>query len=105
MDEIAALSTDPLAQDEISSGPVRFPTKCSASNRVKDLIAQTCEVDRASISDAGHLLAYGLDSVRAIDLLVSLEESFHVTIPEREAVRLKTVRDVIRCVEEKTSAR
>src|SRR4051794_6120052 len=103
MDEIAALSTDAAALDEISSGSFVAPSPREASRRVKDLIARTCEVDRAGIADAGHLLAYGLDSVRAVDLLVSLEESFRITITEREAIRLKTVRDVIRCIEEKTS--
>lgn len=101
MEEIAALSTETPVADEISSGPFVLPV-VAPRDRIKDLIARTCEVDRANIADTGHLLAYGLDSVRAIDLLVTLEETFRISIPEREAIKLKTVRDVIRCVEEKT---
>jgi acyl carrier protein len=102
MDEIAALTTDSPAADEISSGmPAMRPI--APSRRVKELIAQACEIDSTTIAESGQLLAYGMDSVRAIDLLVSLEETFRISIPERDAIRLRTVRDVIRCVEEKTS--
>ena len=61
---------------------------------VKRLLAETCAIDRATIRDDGRLIEYGLDSVRAMDFIISLEEAFGISIPDDAAAKMRTVGDV-----------
>lgn len=70
-------------------------------DEVKRLAADVCGVDAAAIRDEARLLDYGMDSVRAVDFIVRLEETFGISISETEAAKLRTFRDVIRFVEGK----
>ena len=66
----------------------------SEIDEVKRLLAETCAIDRATIKDEGRLIEYGLDSVRAMDFIISLEEAFGISIPDDAAAKLRTVADV-----------
>jgi acyl carrier protein len=68
---------------------------------VCQLVAQTCAVEVAAVKADGRLVEYGMDSVRAVDLLVSLEDRFGIEISETEAAGLRTVGDIVRCIEAK----
>ena len=68
---------------------------------VKRLVAETCAIDPATIRDDGRLVQYGVDSVRAMDLLVALEEHFGLDIPDTDAARLAGIKDVVAYVEKK----
>ncbi len=70
-------------------------TEADILREVKRLVAETCALDRAAIRDEGRLSDYGIDSVRAIDLLVSLEETFQIAVPDADAARLATIGDVV----------
>lgn len=72
---------------------------------VKRLIAEICAVDVAVVRDDVRLIELGMDSVRAIELLVTLEETFGIAIPDEDVARLKTVADVAAHVERKVAAR
>ena len=61
---------------------------------VKRLLGETCAIDPAAIRDDARLIEYGLDSVRATDLVIALEERFSISIPDTDAARLKTVADL-----------
>jgi acyl carrier protein len=65
---------------------------------VKDLVASLCGIPAVEISGEGRLIEYGLDSVRAIDLLVSLEDAFAMEVPDDVAQRVRTVSDVTRYI-------
>jgi acyl carrier protein len=71
---------------------------------VKRLLAETCALDPASIRDDGRLIEYGLDSVRAMDFIIALEEAFGISVPDEEAARLRTVADVAAYVERRKAA-
>ena len=68
---------------------------------VKRLVAETCAVDIATVRDEGRLIEYGLDSVRATDLIISLEERFRIRIADEDAAKMKTVADVARYVRDR----
>lgn len=68
---------------------------------VKRHVAEVCAVEASAIRDDARLAEYGMDSVRAIDLLVALEHEFSVEIPDRDVPRLQTVKDVVGYIERK----
>jgi acyl carrier protein len=66
--------------------------------KVIRLIAEACDVNPESVERDRLLVEYGLDSVRAIDLIVALEDAFGCTIADDTTRRLRSVDDVIRAV-------
>ena len=42
----------------------------------------------------------GADSLDVVEMLMSLEEEFNITVPEEDAVNIKTVGDIIKLIEE-----
>ena len=67
----------------------------STKELVKQQLAETCAIDASLIRDDGRLVAYGLDSVRATDFIIAIEEEFGVIIKQAEAADLHTVQDVM----------
>lgn len=66
---------------------------------VRRLVAETCGIGAEEVRDDGLLLEYGLDSVRAMDLVISLEEAFGIHVKDEDAATLRRVEDVVRYVE------
>jgi acyl carrier protein len=62
------------------------------------LIAEACDVNPENVERDRLLVEYGLDSVRAIDLVVALEDAFGLTIADDLTRRMRSVDDVIQCV-------
>jgi acyl carrier protein len=62
--------------------------------QVETLLRLTCGLDGIQIVKDRPLIEYGIDSVRAVDLLVELEEAFGIEIPDETAYRLRTLADV-----------
>ncbi len=42
----------------------------------------------------------GADSLDVVEMLMSLEEEFNITVPEEDAVNIKTVGDIVKLIEE-----
>ena len=68
------------------------PARTSRSNQAHDVHGQvetllrlTCGLEGITIVKDRPLIEYGIDSVRAVDLLVELEESFGIVIPDETA--------------------
>jgi acyl carrier protein len=66
-------------------------------------VSEVCAVDASAVRAEGRLAEYGMDSVRAMDLLVALEHEFKIEIPDRDVPRLQTVKDVVSYIERKLS--
>lgn len=64
-------------------------------SRVKEIIAELCDVPLSEVRDEGLLLGYGLDSVRAVDLIASLETELGIVVPDAELAEIRTVGDVV----------
>jgi acyl carrier protein len=71
---------------------------------VAAIVAKNCGLSHASVQNERPLVEYGLDSVRAIELLISLEERFGISIPDEAAQRLRTVNDIARYMQEQTKS-
>lgn len=63
---------------------------------IRERVAELCAVDSSAIQDEGKLVGYGLDSVRAVELVLTLEEELDVELPEHdpELGRVETPRQL-----------
>jgi acyl carrier protein len=64
------------------------------------VVAQVAKVDAATITPDMELVAdLGLDSARALELLVELEDALDTEISDEAAARLNTVGDILAYIE------
>ena len=59
------------------------------------IVSDVCWLNPQDVRSDQALIEYGLDSARAIDLVVALEEAFGVDIDDETAVRLRTIDDIV----------
>ncbi|HTE56816.1 MAG TPA: acyl carrier protein [Kofleriaceae bacterium] len=74
---------------------------------VRRFIAEVCAADPASIQPAGRLLAFGLDSVRLLDLLLAVEERFGLQISESDPdlAEVETVADLAALIDRRRASK
>ncbi|MDD3123928.1 MAG: acyl carrier protein, partial [Candidatus Izemoplasmatales bacterium] len=74
--------------------------KSKMFEQLADLVASELSVSRATITRATHLQDdLGADSLDAVELIMSIEDKFEVSIPEDVASNLKTVGDIMNFLE------
>ena len=72
------------------------------SEKIKELIAKQLNKPVAEITDDKEVVKdLGADSLDVMEMLMNLEEEFGVTVPEEDAVNIKTVGDIVRLIESK----
>lgn len=70
------------------------------AEKVKELIAKQLGKTVDQITDEKEVVAdLGADSLDVVEMLMTLEEEFGITIPEDDAVNIKTVGDIIKLLE------
>ena len=70
------------------------------AEKVKELIAKQLGKSVDQITDDKEVVAdLGADSLDVVEMLMTLEEEFGITIPEDDAVNIKTVGDIIKLLE------
>jgi acyl carrier protein len=70
--------------------------------KVKEITAEKLGVDEAKVTeDASFIDDLGADSLDTVELIMKMEEEFDLDIPDEEAENLKTVKDVVKYIEEK----
>ena len=68
--------------------------------KVVDLIASELSVSKSNITlDTNLQDDLGADSLDAVELVMSIEEEFNLTIPEEVATNLTTVKDIVTFLE------
>ncbi len=68
--------------------------------KIADLIANELSVSKQQINIQTNIQSdLGADSLDAVELIMSIEDSFHITIPEDIAMNLKTVGDIVNFLE------
>jgi acyl carrier protein len=72
---------------------------------IKRLLAEVCALDPAAVRADVPLLEYGLDSARAIDLLVALEGEYGIRIPDDDVTKMRTLADVALYVRGRVAAK
>ena len=76
----------------------------SVGDQVKDIIAEELGMDREKVKDEAVLQTdLGADSLDIVELVMKLEDSFKMKIPDEEAETLKTVGDAISYIEKNSS--
>lgn len=71
---------------------------------IGQLIAAVCGVHPSVIQVDRDLREYGMDSVRAVELVVRLEEAFSISVPDEQMHQLRTMADVSAYVTRERSA-
>lgn len=69
---------------------------------VRDIIERELGVDRETLTDAATFEDLGCDSLDRVEIVMALEEHFSLEIPDDDAERLTTVKQVIDYVLRKT---
>ena len=74
-----------------------------ASEKVIDLLAQQLNVDKATITrDTRIVEDLHADSLDVVEMLIALEDEFHISVPDEDAKTLTTVGALMDYVDQKT---
>ncbi|MBQ1935574.1 MAG: acyl carrier protein [Clostridia bacterium] len=64
--------------------------------KVRTLLAEQLELDENEIQlDSSFVEDLGADSLDVVEMLMILEEEFDVTVPDEDAEKFQTVKDVV----------
>ena len=75
-----------------SNGGVKFMT----IEKVKKLISNQLNVAEANITAESKLIEdLGADSLDTVEMLMAFEEEFGISIPDEEAMNIKTVQNIV----------
>lgn len=67
----------------------------SSQERIVDIISEILEIEPEELTEDGSFSDdYDADSMRAVEVLASLEREFNVTIPEEELENMGSLREV-----------
>ena len=71
-------------------------------DKIKDIIVEQLDVEEDAVTmEASIAEDLGADSLDVVDLVMSIEESFDVEIPDEEVENIKTVGDIVKYIENK----
>lgn len=69
--------------------------------QIKQIIAEQLGISAEDIDiDSDIVEVYGADSLDAVDMVMTLEGLFNLSVPDEEAIELRTVRKIIEYIEE-----
>ena len=72
-------------------------------DKIREIIVDQLDVDEDKVTnDANITEDLGADSLDVVDLVMSIEESFDLEIPDEEVENIKTVGDIVKFIEAKT---
>jgi acyl carrier protein len=85
----------------VTLSPKGDGTMADYKDEIRSLIAQIGEVEIDRVGDETHLSTdLGLDSLRALELMVALEDKFKIRVPEEELGRFTNVSSLAELVTE-----
>ncbi|PWT82552.1 MAG: hypothetical protein C5B58_08035 [Acidobacteria bacterium] len=77
----------------------------SVRDKVVKLVFEVCRPSRPDLSDPSRaLLTVGLDSLDYATLLMAIEDSFDVKVPDADLEKVISLDDIVKYVEERKSA-
>lgn len=72
----------------------------STLDRIKSLLSSQLGIKEDRIQLKSRILEdLGADSLDLVELLMTLEDEFNVTVNDEEAIKLKTVEDIVKIIE------
>ena len=70
-------------------------------DKVRQMLANQLNIEVDKIKDDSKIIEdLGADSLDTIEMLMSLEEEFGITVPDEKAEELKTVADIANFIDE-----
>ncbi len=70
--------------------------------KVRDLIAKQLNRPVEEVTEDKEIVKdLGADSLDVVEMLMSFEEEFNITVPEEDAVNIKTVGDIAKIIDSK----
>lgn len=70
-------------------------------DKVKSLLSSQLGIKEERIQPKSRILEdLGADSLDLVELLMTLEDEFNVTVSDEEAIKLKTVEDIVKIIEQ-----
>ena len=71
-------------------------------DKIKSIVVDQLGVDEDQVTeDASFVDDLGADSLDTVQLIMAFEEEFDIEIPDEDAQKIKTVKDVIEYIESK----
>ncbi|MCO5167770.1 MAG: acyl carrier protein [Planctomycetes bacterium] len=70
-----------------------------------DLVARKTGVDPSRVAPGSRLIDFGLDSVKAMELVVELEQAFDLAIDDQELADMETLGDIAAYIERRLADR
>lgn len=68
--------------------------------KVQKLLASQLNIEEGKIAKNSKLIEdLGADSLDMVEMLMTLEDEFGISIPDDEAMKLKTVEDIVNYIE------
>ena len=72
-------------------------------NRVKRIIANHLELEADMLSDDATFKDFGADSIEIVELILGFEVEFDIEIPEKDAEKLNSLKEIYTYIEDKIS--
>ena len=70
-------------------------------DKIKAIIAEQLGVDESEVKPETHLMKdLEADSLDAVEIIMAIEDEFAIEIPDEEAEKFQTVKDLVKYVEE-----
>ena len=71
--------------------------------QVKDIIVDKLGAEESEVTETANFTNdLGADSLDVVEMLMTLEDEFNVTVTDEESVNLKTVGDIVKLIDSKT---
>ena len=71
--------------------------------KIIDILARQLQVDKSKIEESTHIMDdLGADSIDIVEILMAIEETFGVTVPDEDIVNMRTPADIRAYVTEKS---
>ena len=74
----------------------------SIFERVQEMIVDRFGVQEDKVTTSMTFDDLGADSLDVVEMLMTLEDEFNVTVSDEESVNLKTVGDIVKLIDSKT---
>lgn len=69
--------------------------------KVQEIIAKELGLDKAKVNNEARLTEdLGADSLDAVEIIMALEEEFNIQVDDSNFQNIKTVGDIVKCLEE-----
>ena len=74
-------------------------------NKVREIVCQQLDVDADQVKmETSFVDDLGADSLAVVELVLALEESFEIDIPDEDTEKLRTFKDAVDYISSKASA-